>query len=65
MKDRNLELYESNMHLQEQSAGLRHANRLNENVETKDDAHIKEMLETQNVLREEMKEKEFYKEQAQ
>ena len=70
LKDRNLELYEANMHLQEQSAGLRHAHRLKEDgssgeLLTKDDAHIKEMLETQNILREEMKEKEFYKEQAQ
>lgn len=51
---------------------MRHAHRINESgsgggaeLLTKDDAHIKEMLETQNVLREEMKEKEFYKEQAQ
>ena len=50
LKDRNLELYESNMNLQEQSAGLRHANRLQETSGdtklTKDDAHMKEMLDT-------------------
>ena len=39
------------MHLQEQSAGLKHASRLKEDgsggeLLTKDDAHIKEMLET-------------------
>ena len=45
---------------------MKHANRLQETGdETKDDAHIKEMLDTQNVLREEMEQKEFYKEQAQ
>jgi hypothetical protein len=54
------------MHLQESAATLKHANRLNETGDiTKDDAHIKEMLDTQNVLREEMEQKEFYKEQAQ
>ena len=31
LKDRNLELYEQKMHLEEQSAGLRHANRINVN----------------------------------
>lgn len=70
LKDRNLALYETNMHLQESAAGMRHANRLKEDgsggeLLTKDDAHIKEMLETQNVLREEMQQKDFYKEQAQ
>lgn len=65
LKDRNLELYEEKMSLAEQSAGLRHVNKLRDNTEHKDDEHIKEMLATQNLLREEMKEKEFFKNQAQ
>lgn len=40
-------------------------NKLRDNSDTKDDEHIKEMLATQNLLREEMKEKEFFREQAQ
>ena len=40
LKDRNLELYENNMRLEEQSAGLRHVSKLSENPDRKDDAHI-------------------------
>ena len=40
LKDRNLELYEANMRLEEQSASLRHVSRLSENPDRKDDAHI-------------------------
>ena len=46
LKDRNLELYDKNMHLEEQSAGLRHVSKINEIPEQKDDEHIKEMLGT-------------------
>lgn len=65
LKDRNLELFEEKMGLEEQSAGLRHVNKLRDNTNNKDDEHIKEMLQTQNLLREEMKEKEFFRDQAQ
>ena len=65
LKDRNLELYEDKQRLEEQSAGLRHTHKLQSTTEnTVDDEHIKEMLGTQNLLREEMKEKEFFKEQV-
>ena len=64
LKDRNLDLYEKSVHYEEQSAGLRHANRINQNVDNADQEHIKEMLGTQNLLREEMQQKEFFKEQA-
>jgi len=40
LKDRNIELYELNLDLQERSAGLRHVNRLSLNPDQKDDAHI-------------------------
>ena len=44
---------------------MRHTNRIRDNKDNVDEEHIKEMLGTQNLLREEMKEKEFFKEQAQ
>ena len=65
LKDKNLELYEANMRLEEQSAGLRHVNHLNKNKDNTDEEHIKEMLGTQNLLREEMKQKDLYREQYQ
>lgn len=65
LKDKNLELYEKSLSLEEQSAGLRHANRISQNPLDTDNEHIKEMLGTQNLLREEMEQKEFFKEQAQ
>ena len=65
LKDRNLELYDTNMDLEEKSASLRHVSKINQIPEQKDDEHIKEMLGTQNLLREEMQQKEFFKEQAQ
>ena len=43
---------------------MRHANKLKENPDATDSEHIKEMLGTQALLREEMKEKEFFREQA-
>lgn len=64
LKERNLELYEKNMLLEEQSAGLRQVVRANEGNGT-DEEHIKEMLGTQTLLREEMQAKEQFKEQVQ
>ena len=65
LKDKNLELYEANMLLEEKQAELKHVKKLKDNPDNTDEEHIKEMLGTQNLLREEMKEKEFFKEQAQ
>ena len=65
LKDKNLSLYEANMLLEEKQAELKHVNKLQLNPDNTDEEHIKEMLGTQNLLREEMKEKEFFKEQAQ
>ena len=44
---------------------MRHTNRIRDSKDNVDEEHIKEMLGTQNLLREEMKEKEFFKDQAQ
>ena len=52
------------MLLEEKQAELKHVNKLKLNPDNTDEEHIKEMLGTQNLLREEMKEKEFFKEQA-
>ena len=38
-------------------------NHLNKNKENTDEEHIKEMLGTQSLLREEMKQKDLYREQ--
>lgn len=62
-KDKNLQLYERNIELEEKCADYRQIQRANENP-ISDSEHMKEMLGTQNLLREEMKEKEFFKKQA-
>ena len=41
---------------------MRHTNRIRDNKDNVDEEHIKEMLGTQNLLREEMKEKDDYPE---
>ena len=46
LKDKNLELYEKSIRLEEQSAGLRHANRISQDPANTDEEHIKEMLAT-------------------
>lgn len=62
-KDKNLQLYEKNIELEERIADYKARARVNENPPS-DSEHLKEMLGTQNLLREEMKEKEFFKVQA-
>jgi hypothetical protein len=59
-KDKNLQLYEKNMQLEETVAEFKTRVKVNE-ASGKESEHMKEMLGTQNLLREEMKEKEFFK----
>lgn len=60
-KDKNLQLYEKNIDLEERIADYKQIARVVENPAQSDSEHMKEMLGTQNLLREEMKEKEFFK----
>ena len=46
-------------------ANLTHLDRINSEGEKPDEEHLKEMMGAQTLLREEMKEKELYKEQVQ
>ncbi len=59
-KDKNLQLYEKNIELEERIADFKARVRVSENPHSESE-HLKEMLGTQNLLREEMKEKEFFK----
>lgn len=56
-------MYEKNIELEERIADYKTRARANE-TSANDSEHVKEMLGTQNLLREEMKEKEFFKNQA-
>jgi len=64
MKDKNLQLYDRNNDLEERIADLKTRARAVDNPYKEDSEHMKEMLGTQSLLREEMKEKEFFKGQA-
>ena len=57
-KDKNLQLEQRNIELEEKLADLKTRVRVTDKP-TSDSEHMKEMLGTQNLLREEMKEKEF------
>lgn len=63
MKDKNLQLYDRNNELEERIADLKTRARATDNPYNESE-HMKEMLGTQNLLREEMKEKDFFKSQA-
>lgn len=60
IKDKNLQLYEKNIELEERVADFKARVRASENPHSESE-HFKEMMGTQNLLREEMKEKEFFK----
>jgi hypothetical protein len=64
-KDKNLQLYDRNIELEEQNADMKSIQRATDNSGQSDNEHMKEILGTQNLLREEMKEKEHYKQVAQ
>ena len=63
IKDKNLQLYDRNNELEERIADLKTRARATDNPYNESE-HMKEMLGTQNLLREEMKEKDFFKNQA-
>ena len=65
MKEQNLTLYSKNAELEDVVTNLKQLNKMNEDGAQTDEEHLKEMMGAQNLLREEMKEKEFFKEQAQ
>ena len=62
LKDKNLELYDLKERFEEQASLNKTISRVGDGENYTDEEHIKEMLGTQNLLREEMKEKEFFKE---
>ena len=67
-KERNIELYEQKERFEELAMTNKSISRCTnegEGQQYTDEEHIKEMLGTQNLLREEMKEKEFFKDKYQ
>ena len=58
-------MYSKNAELEDVVANLKQLNRMNEEGGRPDEEHLKEIMGAQTLLREEMKEKEFFKEQAQ
>ena len=65
LKEQNLDLYAKNAELEDLVANLKSLNKLNEDGLQTDEEHLKEMMGAQTLLREEMKEKELFKEQVQ